>query len=96
MRNVADHENHVRWGYLLSHNCSLHGGMSEVCENGQVHTEESMVLLSGRFPEKRICKACSMVFIGCSMAFLTTWPTGENMSVINSIILTVMQLFILK
>ena len=30
------------------------------------------------------------------MAFLTTWPTGENMSVIKSIILTVMQLFILK
>ena len=55
-----------------------------------------MVLLSGPFPEKRICKACYMVFIGCSMDFLTTWPTGENMSVINSIILTVMQLFILK
>ena len=48
-----------------------------------------MVLFSGPFPEKRICKACSMVFIGCSMAFLTTWPIGENMSVINSIILTV-------
>ena len=60
------------------------------------YTEESMVILSGHCPEKRICKACSMAFIGCSMAFVTTWPTGENMPVINSIILTVMQLFIFK
>ena len=31
MCKVEDNENHVRWIYYL--NCSLHGGMSEVCNN---------------------------------------------------------------
>ena len=51
-----------------------------------------MVLLSDHLPENRICTACSMVYMGCSMALWTIWLAVDNMSITNRVKLPVVQL----